>query len=229
MAENLNTFDLQPDPARIVEGLRDTGYDFNTAMADLVDNSIAANATKIKVKVDMTPNGEICVYIADNGCGMDMEGLQNAMRYGSKQREDAASLGKFGLGLKTASTVFCRSLSLLSKSETSDYNKVQWDLDEICRRHEWSLLNPDVDKDEIDILEDVTGGKSGTLVIWEKVDRLMKTYERTSAQRNAFAKIIESLAFHFSMVYQRFLDKSIYENAHKIYLYINDVLSLYST
>lgn len=222
MADNMNTFDLQPDPARIVEGLRDTGYDFNTAMADLVDNSIAANATKIKVKVDMTPTGEICVYIADNGCGMDMEGLQNAMRYGSKQREDAASLGKFGLGLKTASTAFCRSLSLLSKSNNSDYNKVQWDLDEICKRHEWSLLNPPVDQDEIDILEDVTGGKSGTLVIWEKVDRLMKTYERTGALQNAFTRLIDNLSFHFSMVYQRFLDKNDYNDVQKIELYLND-------
>ena len=53
---------LAPDPARIVEGLRDTGYDFNTAMADLVDNSIAANATLIKVKIDMTPNGNVKAF-----------------------------------------------------------------------------------------------------------------------------------------------------------------------
>ena len=106
---------LAPDPARIVEGLRDTGYDFNTAMADLVDNSIAANATLIKVKIDMTPNGTVKAYIADNGCGMNFDGLRNAMRYGSAQRTDPNSMGKFGLGLKTASTAFCRSLSLISK------------------------------------------------------------------------------------------------------------------
>ena len=41
---------LTPNPARLMESLRDTGYTFNTAMADIVDNSIAANATKIKVK-----------------------------------------------------------------------------------------------------------------------------------------------------------------------------------
>ena len=104
---------LEPDASRIMEGLRDTGYDFNTAMADLVDNSIAAHATIIKVYVNLYPNNTVKVYVADNGTGMDMDGLLNAMRYGSNKRPDPRSLGKFGLGLKTASTAFCRSLSLL--------------------------------------------------------------------------------------------------------------------
>ena len=65
-------FELLPDPERIVNGLRDTGYNFNTAIADIVDNSIAANATKVNIDVDMDPNMNIRVYIADNGCGMDL-------------------------------------------------------------------------------------------------------------------------------------------------------------
>ena len=73
---------LEPDPARVMEGLRDTGYDFNMAMADLVDNSIAAHATVIKVYVNPLPNSDLKIYIADNGCGMTLEGLKNAMRYG---------------------------------------------------------------------------------------------------------------------------------------------------
>lgn len=99
-------FELLPDPERIVNGLRDTGYNFNTAIADIVDNSIAANASKINIDVDMDPNMKIRVYIADNGCGMDLDGLKNAMKYGSKERSEKNSLGKFGLGLKTASTAF---------------------------------------------------------------------------------------------------------------------------
>lgn len=212
---------LQPDPARVMEGLRDTGYKFNTAMADLVDNSIAANATKIKVSVTMSPNGEVSVYIADNGCGMNFEGLKNAMRYGSMRRADASSLGKFGLGLKTASTAFCRSLSLVSKDCESDYHKVQWDLDEVCRRNEWELLCPPIDQDEIDLLEEVSKGGSGTLVIWDKVDRLMKRYATQTYERKAFDKIVQSLRFHFSMVYQRFLD-SRFENVPNIELILNE-------
>ena len=122
---------LEPDPSRVMEGLRDTGYDFNTAVADIVDNSIAANATVVKVDVIMNPSGNVNIYIADNGCGMDMDGLKNAMRYGAAKRQDPSSLGKFGLGLKTASTAFCRCLSVISVGENGEYNKVQWDLDEI--------------------------------------------------------------------------------------------------
>ena len=214
---------LQPDPARVMEGLRDTGYKFNTAMADLVDNSIAANATKIKVSIDMSPNGEITVYIADNGCGMNFEGLKNAMRYGSMRRADASSLGKFGLGLKTASTAFCRSLSLVSKDSESDYHKVQWDLDEVCKRNEWELLCPSVDQDEIDLLEEVTDGKSGTLVIWKKVDRLMKSYATRHYEKKAFDKIIQNLRSHFGMVYQRFLDAR-FENVPNVELILNEEL-----
>ena len=68
-------FELLPDPERIVNGLRDTGYNFNTAVADIVDNSIAANATKINIEVNMDPNMQVKVYFADNGCGMDLAGL----------------------------------------------------------------------------------------------------------------------------------------------------------
>lgn len=224
MADNYveNEIILEPDPARVMEGLRDTGYDFNTAMADLVDNSIAAHASVVKVSILMNPKGDVNVYIADNGIGMDMDGLKNAMKYGSAQRSDPGSLGKFGLGLKTASTAFCRSLSLLSKTETSDYHKVQWDLDEICKINKWRLLQPEVKEDEIDLLESVTQGGSGTLVIWEKVDRLMKSYSLDKARRNAFERMIDKLKRHFAMVYQRFLDAS-YTQCPTIKLYINEV------
>lgn len=81
-------FELLPDPERIVTGLRDTGYNFNTAIADIVDNSIAAKATKINIVVDLDPSMKLKVFIADNGIGMDMDGLKNAMKYGSKERTE---------------------------------------------------------------------------------------------------------------------------------------------
>ncbi len=213
---------LNPSPARLIEGLRDTGYDFNTAMADLVDNSIAANASIINVKIDMDTQDNIHVYIADNGCGMDFDGLKNAMRYGSAERDDPNSLGKFGLGLKTASTTFCRSLSVLSKGDNNEYNKVQWDLDEIVSTNSWKLLQPELDDDEIEYLEETTNGNNGTLVIWDKVDRLIKKtdYKKTVAKANALTKYINNLKFHFSMVYQRFLDPN-YPGTNHIKLYVN--------
>ena len=187
-----------PDPERIVEGLRDTGYNFNTAVADIIDNSIAAHASKGDIRIDMDPAGEITVYIADNGIGMDYKGLQNAMTYGSKVRADLGSLGKFGLGLKTASTAFCRSLSVISRGEE----------DSQVRKAEWNLKMPEVEPDEQDLLEATTGDGTGTLVVWRKVDRLLKNYSNKGNARNALKRRIEGLQFHVAMVYQRFLDEN---------------------
>ena len=175
-------FELLPDPERIVNGLRDTGYNFNTAVADIVDNSIAANATKINIEVNMDPNMQVKVYFADNGCGMDLDGLKNAMKYGSKERIEKNSLGKFGLGLKTASTAFCKQFSLISRnSPDSELRKVQWDLDYIANNGSWLLQFPVIDSDEEDMLNMVAEGSSGTLLVWEKIDRLMKNYNLNSA------------------------------------------------
>ena len=171
--------ELLPDPARIVNGLRDTGYNFNTAIADIVDNSIAAKATKISINVSMDPSQNVRVYIADNGIGMDMAGLQNAMKYGSKERTEKNSLGKFGLGLKTASTAFCKQLSLISRGPNdAEVRKVQWDLDYISDIGVWKLKIVPVDDEEVEILDMVASETTGTLVVWNKVDRLLKSYQK---------------------------------------------------
>ena len=200
-------FELLPDPERIVNGLRDTGYNFNTAVADIVDNSIAANATKINIDVNLDPNMNIKVYFADNGCGMDLDGLKNAMKYGSKERLEKNSLGKFGLGLKTASTAFCKQFSLISRnSPDSELRKVQWDLDYIAEKGSWLLQFPVIDPDEEEILDATAEGGSGTLLVWDKIDRLMKDYKKFKNAEKAFNKILEDLRFHLSMVFQRYLD-----------------------
>lgn len=212
---------LTPDASRVMDGLRDTGYTFYTAVADVLDNSIAANATKVNVVLQMDGNHKLNLYIADNGCGMDAEGLENAMTYGSRRREDQHSLGKFGLGLKTASTAFCRSLSLLSKTENSEYSKVTWDLDHVAEVNEWELLDGEILDEEIDLLEDLTDGGSGTLVIWDKVDRLLnKDYKN---YQMAFNNLVNNLAFHLSMVFQRFLDEN-YTATRNVEITLNGVV-----
>jgi hypothetical protein len=200
-------FELLPDPERIVNGLRDTGYNFNTAVADIVDNSIAAKATKINIDVVMDPNMDVRVFFADNGCGMDLEGLKNAMKYGSKERAEKNSLGKFGLGLKTASTAFCKRFSLVSRSASDNtLRKVQWDLDYIAQNGSWLLQFPVIDPDEEEMLEVISDGGSGTLVVWEKIDRLMKDYKTKTNAEKGLRKILDDLKFHLSMVFQRYLD-----------------------
>jgi hypothetical protein len=208
-SKQLDDIDLAPDPGRVINGLRDTGYNFNTAVADIIDNSIAAFATKVDINIDLNPQSELTVYIADNGCGMDMSGLKNAMKYGSDKREDPRSLGKFGLGLKTSSTAFCRCLSVISRGSEDDLvRKVQWDLDYIVHSNEWKLRHFTVNPEEEEILDTTAEGGTGTLVVWEKIDRLLKTYTNKGSAQNALNKTVSMLSFHISMIFQRFIDTS---------------------
>ena len=203
--------DVPPDPERIIEGLRDTGYEFNTSMADVIDNSIAAKASNIDVAVAMDFGGSILVSVTDDGCGMDRDGLINAMRYGSRRRVDKASLGKFGLGLKTASTAFCRRLSVISRGkEGGQVLKATWDLDHIAAVERWELQLVEANHEEVRLLDVIAKGNAGTVVLWERVDRLLKAYANPTGvhARNALKGYVEKLKFHVAMVYQRFLDKN---------------------
>lgn len=204
--------EILPDADRVAFGLRDTGYDFNTAIADIVDNSITAKATKVDITLSVNPRGNISVYIADNGCGMNMQELRNAMKYGSKEHADRKSLSKFGLGLKTASTAFCRCLSLVSRGSDKKARKIQWDLDYIAQINRWKPKTMEPSKTEINILDSIALGGTGTVVIWEKVDRLLakglEDYSSKSAIATAVARKKNNLRYHLGVTFQRFLDRS---------------------
>lgn len=200
---------LPPNPARLIEGLRDTGYDFNTALADIVDNSVDAGATKIDIRINMDPDGDILVSVADDGCGMDEQALLNGMTYGAQGRVDPKRLGKFGLGLKTASTAFCRRLSVITRSSgENSLVKATWDLDHVVSASEWELLLDAPTEFEEDLLNEVAQSSSGTLVMWDKVDRMMKNYSEPGGKhaRNALDRVVAGFRDHAAMVYQRFLN-----------------------
>src|SRR3989338_8427372 len=101
-----------PGARRLIESLRNMGYECSTAIADLVDNSVTAHASEIYIDI-LPKDGSrpAAIYIADNGTGMDKEELQEAMRFGSDQQYLQGDLGKYGLGLKTASLSQCRKLT----------------------------------------------------------------------------------------------------------------------
>lgn len=202
-------FELPPDPQRVIEGLRDTGYDFDTAIADIVDNSVAAHAEVVDLRIGMDFRGAIRVSIADNGDGMDLDGLKNAMRYGAAARPNPASLGKYGLGLKTASTAFAKKLSVVSRaSGDAPALMATWDLDHVAKSKKWSLILGEPDEEALAQLDKVAPGHSGTVVIWSKIDRMMKDYGNPtgSPARKALAGKVDHLKEHLATVYQRFLD-----------------------
>jgi hypothetical protein len=200
---------LPPNPARLIEGLRDTGYDFNTALADVVDNSIDAEATKVDIRINMDSDGDLLITVADNGYGMDEKTLLNGMTYGAEGKPNAKRLGKFGLGLKTASTAFCRKLSVITRdSSKASLMKATWDLDHVVHEEKWELLLDSPNSFEEDLFNEISPKAAGTLVIWDVVDRLIKQYSQPTGRfaRHALDTKVNNFKDHAAMIYQRFLD-----------------------
>lgn len=204
-----------PDAARAIFGFRDTGYNVKTAAADIIDNSIAAGATEINIDIQLMADGRKIVCFGDNGEGMDADGVWKAMRYGSPERINLKSLGKFGLGLKTASSSVCRRFSLISrKSPDQPLAKLTWDLDHVADRNDWEMLKEQPTADEQDSFAALCG-ETGTLVVWEKCDRILsKDYEPGTKEKAAINRMSESLGKHISLVFHRFLDKDDTRERH---------------
>jgi Histidine kinase-, DNA gyrase B-, and HSP90-like ATPase len=211
MGDSVLDLTNQPDATRLIYGLRDTGYNFNTAAADIIDNSIAAEADEVNVLLELRPDGRKFVCFGDNGKGMNQEMLFAAMRYGAPARSNLASLGKFGLGLKTASTSVCLRLTVISKRDASDdCAKLAWDLIHVEQENEWKMLSEPVTAEEREWFQELCGEK-GTLVVWSKCDRLLsKEYDEPggSQEKSAIKRLSDRLREHVALIYYRFLDPS---------------------
>ncbi|MEP2683825.1 MAG: ATP-binding protein [Sulfitobacter sp.] len=207
----MNDLINEPDASRLIFGLRDTGYNFRTASADIIDNSIAANADEIHVRVSMAADGRKFVYFGDDGDGMNEADVHNALRYGAPVRESLASLGKFGLGLKTASSSVCRRFTVISRKDaTEPLAKLAWDLDHVEETGEWEMLREPVEPHEKEAWDELCG-ETGTLVVWSKCDRLLsKNYDEPGGtkEQGAIKRLRTGLKDHLGTIYHRFLDTS---------------------
>lgn len=220
----MNDLINEPDAPRLIFGLRDTGYNVRTAAADIIDNSIAAKAGQINVEITLREDGRKFVYFGDNGEGMDAQGIHRAMRYGAPERENPESLGKFGLGLKTASSSVCLKYTLISrKSPDQELAKLAWDLEYVAKQKKWEMLKESVTPDEQEMFEELCGN-NGTLLIWEKCDRILtKDYEPGSAKEQAAIKrLAESLVKHLSLVYHRFVDLAD-DRERNVSIFVNQI------
>lgn len=202
--------ELEPSASRLVESLRDTGYAPQAAFADIVDNSIAADADKIEITIEKNIFGnELSINFYDNGCGMNERTLINAMKYGSPKRESPKSLGKFGMGLKTASTAICRKLTVISKVEENWFGRT-WDLDVIKKENKWVLLTTPLESyaKQTEHLESLVKDKNGTIVIWEEIDRLI-TNSGSDYTERAIEQLVEDISNHLSAVFGKFINNNI--------------------
>lgn len=143
--ELIQSLEVIPDPVSLIESMRAVGYTTETAIADIVDNSISAGAPHILIEYDASRDP--FVAILDDGHGMDATELTNAMRHGSSNPNALRAhhdLGRFGLGLKTASLSQCRKLTVVSKKNGTIQARC-WDIDYLqsLTDGKWAVLVPD--------------------------------------------------------------------------------------
>ncbi len=204
---------LSPSPIALIESLRSVGYTVDTALADLIDNSISAESTWISTRF-LWNDGNPWLAVIDNGCGMRSDALRNAMRFGSQSplvARDKTDLGRFGLGLKTASISQCRRLTVCSKTPQGT-SACEWDLDFLTQSgsEEWllSILDQTAILDD-GLLSDLAQTclqdcVSGTIVLWRAMDAMLAGTEHIDSERK-FNELMDNARKHLETVFHRFL------------------------
>lgn len=213
------TLEVIPDPTSLIESMRAVGYTTETAVADLVDNSISAGALFVRIEYDASRDP--FVAILDNGHGMAADELTNAMRHGSSNPTDIRAshdLGRFGLGLKTASLSQCRKMTVVSKKNGSIHARC-WDLDFVQERNKWVVIVPTrAEQERLPLYDQLLTQTSGTLVVWQSLDRLMSGSEKPQAEMKSRMTYLHE---HLSFVFHRFTRKE--DNFPSLDIVVNGV------
>ena len=198
----MRSIDLPPFAPMLIESTRAIGYSTESAIADVIDNSITAKATN--VAIEYLPWGEPYIAIADNGSGMSEDKLTESMRYGSADPtaiRDTNDMGRYGLGMKTASLSQCRCLTVVSKQQDTIVAR-RWDLDYIKETGSWSLIALEFTEIEtLPMFGFLSNCPSGTVVIWSKLD---KTFAGESDAEQAMTEKMDLVSKHLSLVFHRF-------------------------
>ncbi len=212
----MQTINCPPFAPILMESTRAIGYSMEAAIADIIDNSITAEASEVNIW--FLPYEDPYIAIIDNGFGMNENDLTEAMRYGTSspinERKDN-DLGRYGLGLKTASLSQCRCLTVVSKIGKNTYAR-RWDLDYINSTGSWSLLKLELEEiKRLPLIEKLEDQETGTYVLWNKLDKI-KVGSITLEQ--AMDDKIEIVREHLELVFHRFLSG---EDTFKIKININ--------
>ena len=196
------TFETPPSPSNLITSLCSIGYDLNSAVADILDNSIAAGAKNIYVDFALHESKEVFLKIEDDGCGMKRLELLRAMRFGSfdpRQTRKISDLGQFGLGLKTASLSQSDRLVVRSKSD-QEASCFEWNLDLVRKKDRWELIEHSNCLPEMRFRSEEQSLKSGTLVYWPEVKALR------GKDKESFNASFMSLRRHLRLIFHRFLE-----------------------
>ncbi len=214
----MNYEDVTPNPEYLIKSISEQGYSLETALADLIDNSISANATKIEILIN-TDEEPFTLFLADNGQGMDEETLKLSMQFPSTSPDgerEHIDLGRFGLGMKTASFSQTRKFTVLSRKEgTERYYGRTWDLT-LLKEHGWKLwVNSDVEietilneykKQSSEKFESFEGYNPNTIIVWNGLYKFQDYLEESNRQYALQTEIEETLRGHLSLVFHRFME-----------------------
>ena len=212
--------DLAPDPAALIDSLRAFPYSASSAIADLIDNSIAAGARVVRIFTKWN-NGNPTVEVVDDGKGMTTSELKSALRFagaGPGAQRDVTDLGRFGLGLKTASLSQCSRVMVTSMRDGSVAN-LGWDVDELQLSRQWKPSR----SVEYETSSHVTllNGADGTVVSWQKLDRLLGR-DLANQSIEELDEVFEKVQDYLEMVFHRFMRRAKPDGANHLEIYINE-------
>jgi Histidine kinase-, DNA gyrase B-, and HSP90-like ATPase len=204
-----------------MSSLRDIGYDLPSAVADLVDNAIDANAGRVEIQL-VADGPRSWLMVSDDGLGMSASRLDEAMRYGTHVDYAPRALGHFGLGLKTASLSQCRRLTVASRERDGRRTSVRrWDLDEVIRRDVWSLERIPASMAPPHLVTPIREMGHGTVVLWENLDRMLPRRPTPGMTARVLGTAENDIREHIAMVFHRFLDGEAYGGRDRLLITLN--------
>lgn len=198
-----------PNAGKLIESLRYLGYDNYVAIADIVDNSIDADANNVWIKI-WTEKQQLKIMVADDGNGMDNQTLDQALRLGSiTDKNPVSDLGKFGMGLVTAGLSLARKTTVITRQESVFLTSIM-DIDEVIEKNAFCKFIGESDENEVKLFcETLPEAMTGTLVLFEKCDGVKNKNVSTFAS---------TLRKHLGRVHRYFLraGKKIFTNGERI-------------
>lgn len=228
-----------PAASRTFSALRDLGYDLNSAVADIIDNSLSrGKAQNIYVYFNKNKKNEFFIRICDDGIGMNSEILEEAMRVGSSNKDYIeGDLSKYGLGLKTASLSQAHKLDVISRKKGFHTTGYSWDMFHVKKTDKWELFkhtSAEINLIKNSFLKEQTfynsksieklfAKNSWTIVSWCQLKDFQNNYNSYNSNVTAesyFYRVSDKLVIYLRMVFGRFIDG---ENAvRKTNIFFND-------
>ena len=217
---NIKPINAQPNPEFLIKSISEQGYTLETALSDLIDNSITAESNKIEILTESI-DGFISVFISDNGCGMSSEQLMDNMQFPSNDMEKVRNdndLGRFGLGMKTASFSQTRKFTVLSRTlESDEFSALRWDVGHLRKTGRWEIIAV-TEKEKKDIrsryfkasenhLAHFENFRPSTIIVWEGLKNFDKIKDPLKRTDFLSEQLTDTTSEHLSIVFHKFMEK----------------------